>query len=69
MKRTKAVAIKSNALVFSVSASASKHWSLPSWDRTIIPKPFSTIYINIERVFLEEGFTREEISSYLNRNK
>tara|TARA_B100000945_G_scaffold204488_1_gene164395 strand:+ start:118 stop:723 length:606 start_codon:yes stop_codon:yes gene_type:complete len=63
------VAIKSNAIVFSVSASASKHWSLPSWDKTIIPKPFSTIYINIERVFLEEGFTREQISSSLNRNK
>ena len=64
-----AVAIKNNALIFSVSASASKYWSLPSWDRTIIPKPFSTIYINIERVFLEEDFTREQISSYLNRNK
>ena len=63
------VALKNNALIFSVSAKASKYWSLPSWDKTIIPKPFSTIYINIERVSLAESFNPEQISSYLNRNK
>ena len=39
------VASKYNVSVVAVGASASRFWSLPSWDRTVIPKPFSTIYI------------------------
>ena len=39
------VASKHCAEVFSVTTRVSNYWSLPSWDKTILPKPFSTIYI------------------------
>ncbi len=63
------IAKKNNAMIFSVSASASQYWSLPSWDRTIIPKPFSTIYINIEEMSLDTDLTSKNISLAMNQNQ
>ena len=39
------VAYKHGVQIFSVAATASSFWSLPSWDKTIIPKPFSIIHV------------------------
>ena len=44
-------AIKANAQIIAVSGEAEKFWSLPSWDQTIIPKPFTTIHIQYSTVF------------------
>ena len=63
------VAKKNNAIVFSVSASASKYWSLPSWDKTILPKPFSTIYVNFKEMSLEKELTSEKISLDMSQNQ
>jgi len=45
------VAKKHNAQIVSVSASSSKHWRLNSWDKTLLPKPFSTIYIQFSPAY------------------
>ena len=39
------VAKKYNAQIISVAAKSSKYWRIGSWDKTFIPKPFSTIYL------------------------
>ncbi|OPY89705.1 MAG: hypothetical protein A4E72_01010 [Syntrophus sp. PtaU1.Bin208] len=36
----------SGAPIFPISASASRAWILNSWDRCLVPKPFSTIHIS-----------------------
>ena len=60
------VAKKYNAQIFSVSARASSFWSLPSWDKTIIPKPFSTIYIQCtllpSNIKLDSGLLSKQIN-------
>ena len=43
-----ALALKYNAHIIAMSCCASKYWRLPSWDKTMIPKPFSTIYIQFD---------------------
>jgi len=40
-----ALAQKSNLQVFTINYKANKYWQLKSWDKFIIPKPFSTIEI------------------------
>ena len=39
------VAEKCNAQIVAISADINKKWTLNTWDRTILPKPFSTIHI------------------------
>jgi len=39
------VAKKYNAQIIAVAAKSSKYWRINSWDKTFIPKPFSTIDI------------------------
>ena len=42
-----AIALKKNVQIISISGSASSYKVFGSWDRFRIPKPFSTIYLNI----------------------
>ena len=63
------LAKKHNVMIFSVSASASQYWSLPSWDKTIIPKPFSTIYVNIEEMPIENEATSQTISIAMDQSQ
>ena len=65
------LAYKQGSQILSVSGSVSNYWCLNSWDKTIIPKPFSTIHIQFGSVFT--GFKKnnkevEEISQYINKN-
>ena len=39
------VAKKHGAQIVAMSSSVDKAWRLKSWDKTLIPKPFSTIYV------------------------
>tara|TARA_Y100001970_G_scaffold58592_1_gene74429 strand:+ start:5011 stop:5637 length:627 start_codon:yes stop_codon:yes gene_type:complete len=65
------VALKHNAQIISISGSASSFWTLPSWDKTIIPKPFSTIYIQFGQPFRErpkQGEEVKKVSQYITQN-
>ena len=42
-----ATAIKYNAQVITITGSATKYWQMKSWDKSILPKPFGKIYIQI----------------------
>ena len=62
------VANKYGAAIFSVGAAASSFWSLPSWDKTIIPKPFSTIYISFTPLSIK-NLNSLSISEQMNQNQ
>ena len=65
------LALKNSAQIIAITGEASRYWKLPSWDGTIIPKPFSTIYIqfsehlNCENI---EGQEVEVVSDYITNN-
>ena len=62
-------AIKSKSQIIAVTGEAEKYWSLPSWDKTIIPKPFSTIHIQFSQQFqYANQSTSEAVSEYINAN-
>lgn len=59
-----ALAHKAKAPVMVVNFMPASYWQLKSWDRFVIPKPFTKIEIYIEQVSLEE-MTFEEARKYL----
>lgn len=50
---------KSDAYIVPFSYSASKYWQLRSWDRFIIPKPFSTLHFRVGEPFKLAGMDEE----------
>ena len=62
------VANKYGAAMFAVSAVSSRFWSLPSWDKTIIPKPFSTIYVDFIPLSTKK-LNSQSISKQMNQNQ
>jgi hypothetical protein len=66
------LALKNKVQIIAVSGEVSRYWKLPSWDGTIIPKPFSTIYIQFAEPlnYYEslEGREVEIISDYISNN-
>ena len=71
-KGSVALALKNNAQIIAVSGTASRFWTLPSWDKTVIPKPFSTIYIQFSEPFKHSKNSNQEdideISQYITAN-
>ena len=71
-KGSVALALKHDAQIIAVSGTSTKYWTLPSWDKTIIPKPFSTIYIRFANPFTDKfDSTLNEsvsVSQYMNNN-
>ena len=63
------VAKKYNAPIFLVAATATKFWSLPSWDHTIIPKPFSTVYVRFASLSTKNILEGTNISQKMNQNQ
>ena len=63
------VAKKYNAQIVAVSAKASKYWRVGSWDKTFIPKPFSTVYILFSEPF-DKGLSAnsKNITNFININ-
>jgi lysophospholipid acyltransferase (LPLAT)-like uncharacterized protein len=45
------LAQKSDALVLPMNLEYSRYWRLRSWDRFIIPQPFSKVHVLISRPF------------------
>ena len=70
-----AVAFKKEVQIITISGTASSYKTFASWDRFRIPKPFSTVYLNIapllempsEKLSSEEEV--EYLSDYINKNQ
>ena len=62
-------ASKHNAQVLAVSALSNKYWEIPSWDKTKIPKPFSTIYVRFSSPFNNNNINSKTVSSFINSNQ
>ena len=60
-KGSVALALKNNAQIIAITGEASCCWRLPSWDGTIIPKPFSTIYIQFSEHLNDENIKGKEV--------
>ena len=64
------LAKKYNVPVVTASAISSSFWELPSWDKTKIPKPFSTIYVKFDKqYFIHDNITSENVSQYIDNNQ
>ena len=59
-----ALAHKAKAPVLTINYKASSYWQLNSWDKFVIPKPFSKIDFYIQSISLD-GMELEEAKSYL----
>jgi len=58
------IALKSKLPIFVMNFTATSYWQLNSWDRFVIPKPFSRVDFYIQSVSLDE-MTLEEAKEYL----
>jgi len=64
------VAKKYNAQIISVAAKSSKYWRIGSWDKTFIPKPFSTIYLFFSCPFdTSQPINSQNITRFINAAK
>lgn len=59
-----ALAVKSRLPIFVMNYQCSNYWQLKSWDKFVIPKPFSAIDFYMQSVSLE-GMEIEEARAYL----
>ena len=59
-----ALAHKAKAPILTINYKASSYWQLNSWDKFVIPKPFSKIDFYIQSISLD-GMELEEAKSYL----
>lgn len=56
---------KSGAPIIPVCWSASSYWTIRSWDRTVLPKPFSKLeFVYGEPMWVEDGISSEELEKY-----
>lgn len=58
------IALKSKLPIFVMNFKAEKYWQLKSWDKFVIPKPFSKIDFYMQSISLE-GMELEEAKTYL----
>ena len=58
------LALKSNLPIFVMNYTAKHYWKLGSWDKFVIPKPFSKIDFYMQSISLE-GMDLEEARTYL----
>ncbi|BAF73138.1 lysophospholipid acyltransferase family protein [Sulfurovum sp. NBC37-1] len=58
------IALKSGLPIFIMNFTAENYWQLKSWDRFVIPKPFSKVDFYLQSVSLE-GMDFEEAKAYL----
>ncbi|HFD13857.1 MAG TPA: hypothetical protein ENJ34_00980, partial [Epsilonproteobacteria bacterium] len=58
------IALKSKLPIFVMNFTAQNYWQLGSWDRFVIPKPFTKVDFYMQSLSLE-GLTHEEAKAYL----
>lgn len=63
---TTALAMRFNLPIMVINYRPHSYWQLKSWDKFLIPKPFSSLDIYYQVVSLE-GMDREEAKSYLQK--
>ena len=61
------LALKNKAQIIGMSGEATSFWRAKSWDKTILPKPFTTIYINFHPEYSGNN-SLEKFNNYLNSN-
>ena len=70
-----AIALKKDVQIITISGTASSYKTFGSWDRFRIPKPFSTVYLNIAPLLempSEKLSSEKEVkylSDYINKNQ
>ena len=60
------IALKSKLPVFVMSYKAEKYWQLNSWDKFVIPKPFTKVDFYLQSISLE-GMELNEAKEYLSK--
>jgi len=58
---------KADAYIVPLSYSASQCWRLRSWDRFVIPKPFSTLHFFVGKPFKLTGMSEEEAKDFVKK--
>ncbi len=58
------IALKSKLPIFVMNYKANKYWQLKSWDRFVIPKPFTKVDFYIQSISLE-GLEFDDAKKYL----
>ncbi len=58
------IALKSKLPIFIMNFKAEDYWQLKSWDRFVIPKPFTKVDFYIQSISLE-GMALDEARAYL----
>jgi len=58
------IALKSKLPIFVMNFTAESYWQLGSWDKFVIPKPFTQVDFYIQSLSLE-GMEHEEAKAYL----
>jgi len=58
------IALKSQLPIFVMNYKAEKYWEMKSWDRFVIPKPFTKVDFYIQSLSLE-GMDLKEAKNYL----
>jgi lysophospholipid acyltransferase (LPLAT)-like uncharacterized protein len=60
------IALKSDLPIFIMNFTAEKYWQLKSWDRFVIPKPFTKVDFYLQSITLE-GMSFDEAKAYLSK--
>ncbi|HEX8463876.1 MAG TPA: lysophospholipid acyltransferase family protein [Abditibacterium sp.] len=59
------LASKAPAVVMPLAVAASDYWQLPTWDKYLIPKPFSRVHVHLgEPLHVPETLSREESEAW-----
>jgi lysophospholipid acyltransferase (LPLAT)-like uncharacterized protein len=58
------ISLKSKLPIFVMNYKAQKYWQLKSWDKFLIPKPFTKVDFYMQSISLE-GMEHEEAKAYL----
>jgi lysophospholipid acyltransferase (LPLAT)-like uncharacterized protein len=62
------LASKAPTFVIPVAVAASRAWYLPTWDKYLIPKPFSRVHLHMgEPVEVPTGLSREDMENWQRR--
>lgn len=60
-----ALAYKMNANILFMTGRANRIWRLKTWDRFVLPKPFSKNHVYIERINIPNNIKNEEIGKHI----
>jgi len=61
------IAQRKNMKIIATRYKASKYWQLNSWDKFIIPKPFSTLYFYASEPFAIDGLSKDEAKELIKK--